>query len=144
MGHGRSGGLRPSASALLPRHRRHPHVFLHRQSRQSREHPREVDAGGEALLSQRADHPRGQQEGSEERREHEARAYEDETGTGATGGRARHVRQDQRLRLPRVLGQDEGRRPRGVRDGHQGGAAGEETKEGRLFNPVVSPRSTAH
>lgn len=34
VGYGGSGGLRPSAAALLSRHRRHPHVLLRRQPRQ--------------------------------------------------------------------------------------------------------------
>ena len=137
MGHGRSGGLRPSASALLPRHRRHPHVFLHRQSRQSREHPREVDPRGASLLSQRADNPGGKQEGSATRRQHDPGVEEDEARAGETRGGPRHGREDQRIRLPRVFGQDEGGRPRGVRDGHQGGAAGEE-EASRALQPPIS------
>lgn len=63
MGHGRPGRLRPTAAAILPRHGRHPHVLLGGLSGLAREHPREVDAGGKALLSERAHHPGGQQEG---------------------------------------------------------------------------------
>ena len=135
VGHGRAGGLRPPAAALLPRHRRDPHVLLDRQSRQSGEHPREVDARGEALLPERADHPRRQQEGPAARREHDQRAEEDAPGAGEAGGRARHVGEDQRVRLPRVLGEDEGGRPVGVRDRHARRAAGEE--EGQEALPAV-------
>lgn len=63
MGHGRPGGLRPLAAAVLPRHGRHPDVLLGGLARLAREHPREVDARGEALLPLGADHPRRQQEG---------------------------------------------------------------------------------
>ena len=42
-----------------------------------------MDAGGEALLSQRSDHPRRQQEGSPPGRTDKTRADEDETGTGS-------------------------------------------------------------
>ena len=58
VGHGRSGGLRSPPAALLPRHRRHPDVFQHRLARLAREHPREVDAGSQTLLSQRSHHSR--------------------------------------------------------------------------------------
>lgn len=50
-----------------------------------REHPREVDARGEALLPQRAHHPGGEQEGPAERRAHTAGAGEDEAGGGTLG-----------------------------------------------------------
>ena len=67
MGHGRDGELRPPSPALLPRHRRHPHVLLRGLTRLSREHPREVDARGEALLPQCSHYPDREQEGLEER-----------------------------------------------------------------------------
>lgn len=67
MGHGRDGELRPPAPALLPRHRRHPHVLLRGLARLPREHPREVDARGEALLPQCSHYPDREQEGLEER-----------------------------------------------------------------------------
>lgn len=55
------------------------------------------------------------------------------TGAGEVRGGQGHGQPHQRLRLPGVLGQDEGRRAGGVRDGHQGGAAGQEAgQEGRL------------
>ena len=63
MGHDRDGELRPPAPALLPRHRRHPHVLLRGLTRLSREHPREVDARGEALLPQCSHYPDREQEG---------------------------------------------------------------------------------
>lgn len=49
--------------------------FLHR------EHSREVDPGGQTLLSQRSHHPGGQQERSAKRRTHAPRAGQDEAGT---------------------------------------------------------------
>ena len=67
MGHGRDGELRPPAPALLPSHRRHPHVLLRGLTRLSREHHREVDARGEALLPQCSHYPDREQEGLEER-----------------------------------------------------------------------------
>lgn len=54
-----------------------------------REHPGEVDPGGEALLPQRAHHPGGEQEGPAERRAHAAGAGEDEAGGERAG--AGHV-----------------------------------------------------
>ena len=65
VGYGRPGGLRPSEAALLPRHRRDPHVFLHRLARLAGEHPGKVDARGQTLLPQRTYHTRGKQKGEE-------------------------------------------------------------------------------
>lgn len=48
-----------------------------------REHSREVDARSQTLLSQRAHHPRGQQEGPEKWRAHTQGAGQDETGASA-------------------------------------------------------------
>jgi len=89
-------------------------VLFHRQSRQPGEHPREVDAGGAPLLPERSDHPGRQQEGPAPGRDHQARADEDEAGTGETGGGQSRRREDQRVRIPRVFGEDEGGRPAGV------------------------------
>ena len=54
-------------------------------SRPHREHPREVDPWGEALLPQRSHHPRGKQEGPAQRRPHPPGACQDETGTRGPG-----------------------------------------------------------
>ena len=65
MGYGRAGGLRQAPPPLLPRHRRHPHVFLHRLPGLPGEHPREVDPGGQALLPPRTYHTRRKQKGKQ-------------------------------------------------------------------------------
>ena len=55
------------------------------------------------------------------------------TGAGEVRRGEGHGEPHQRLRVPGVLGQDQGRSAGGVRDGHQGGAAGQEARqEGRL------------
>ena len=64
VGHSRSGRLWPLTTTVLPWHRRHSHVLLHRQPWQLGEHPREVDTRGEALLPQCPHHLGGQQERS--------------------------------------------------------------------------------
>lgn len=51
-----------------------------------RKHPWEVDARGEALLSQCPHHSGGEQEGPEERWAHAERAGQDEAGTEASEG----------------------------------------------------------
>lgn len=51
-----------------------------------RKYPWEVDAWGEALLSQCAHHPGGEQEGPEEWWAHTERAGQDEAGTETSGG----------------------------------------------------------
>ena len=84
MGYSGSRGLRSTTTSILPRHRRHSYVFLHRQSGQFREYPREVDTRGETLLSQCAHYSRRQQEGFAPRRKHPARAGQDEAGAGKT------------------------------------------------------------
>ena len=48
-----------------------------------------------------------------------------------------HGEPHQRLRLPGVLGQDQGRRARGVWNGHQGGAAGSQAQEEGRLPPTV-------
>ena len=67
MGHGWSGGLRSPPAAVLPGHRRHLDVLQHRFAGLAREHPREVDAGGQTLLPQRPHHLGRQQEGETRR-----------------------------------------------------------------------------
>jgi len=132
MGHGWTGGLRSPASPVIPRHRCYPHVLLHRQSRQSWEHPREVDAGSAPFLPKRSDHSRGQQTGSSQRRNDKTRAHEDGTGTSSTGGGQGCCREDQRLLVPGVLGKDQGWRATGVWDGNAGGSPDKEEEEDRL------------
>ena len=107
-------------------------MLFHRQPGQPGKHPGEVDAGGAPLLPERSHHPCRQQEGSSPGRDDQTRTYEDETGTGETGGGKNRRREDQRVRIPRVLGKDQGRRPTGVRNGHQGGASDEEETEDRM------------
>lgn len=51
-----------------------------------RKYPGEVDAWGEAFLSQCSHHLGGEQEGPEERRAHTERAGQNEAGTGTSGG----------------------------------------------------------
>uniref|UniRef100_A0A8C3TS76 Uncharacterized protein n=1 Tax=Catharus ustulatus TaxID=91951 RepID=A0A8C3TS76_CATUS len=87
------------------------------------EHPGEVGARGEALLPQRPHHPGGQQEGPAERRARAERAGPHEAGAGAHRGRPGHGHSHPGLRLPGVLGQDQGGRPGGLRDRHPGGPA---------------------
>jgi len=60
-----------------------------------------------------------------------------QSGAGEGGRGAGHDQPDQRLRLPGVLGQDEGRRAGGVRDGHQGGAAGQEARQEERLRPAI-------
>ena len=48
-------------TSLLPRHRRRPHLLLHRQSRQSSKRHGKVVARGPSLLPERPDHRRRQQ-----------------------------------------------------------------------------------
>merc|ERR1711971_363372 len=98
------------------------------------EHPGEVDARGEALLPQRPHHPRRKQKGPAQRPEHDQGVGEDEAGAGEARGGPDDGREDQRLRLPRVLGQEQGGRQGGLRDGHQGGAPGEEEKEKQVHH----------
>ena len=119
MGHSRTGGLRPPAAAILPGHGRGARLLLAGLARLVGEHLREVDARGEALLSERAHVAGGAEEGP-------AR-----TRAGLRGRRrgTRHGRQGARVPVPRVLGQEQGRRAGGVRGGHQGGVAGAQTPQ---------------
>jgi hypothetical protein len=89
-------------------------LFLVGLARLAGEHLREVDARGEALLSERAHAAGGAEEGPARPR------------AGLRGRRRgpRHGRQGARVPVPRVLGQEQGRRAGGVRGGHQGGVAG--------------------
>jgi hypothetical protein len=129
VGHGGPGGLRPPAAPQLPGHGRHPHVLQHRLARLPREHTREVEPGGEALLPQRAHCTGGQQARPAQRRGHQEGADEAATGAGAARPGPRHGRQDRRLRLPGVLGEDQGGRARRVRDGHARRPALKEVQE---------------
>lgn len=52
-------------------------------------------------------------------------------------GRARHVQPHQRLRLSRVLSQDERWRERGLWNGHQGRAASQETGQKKWLSAVI-------
>lgn len=130
MGHGGTGGLRPSAATVLPGHGRGARVFLAGLARLVGEHRREVDARGEALLPQRA-HAAGWAEEGPAR-----------PPAGLRGHRRgpRHGRQGARLPIPRVLGQEQGRRAGGVRGGHQGGLAGAQApqKTPQVQSPLIS------
>lgn len=66
----------------------------------------------------------------------------DLTGTGEVRGGEGHGAQDQRLWLPGVLGQDQGRREGGVRDGHQGSSAGQETMQEKRLRSALKLRLT--
>ena len=63
--------------------------------------------------------------GPAQRPQHDQGAREDEAGAGEARGGSDDGREDQRLRLPRVLGQEQGGRQGGLRDGHQGRAPGQ-------------------
>ena len=63
---------------------------------------------GATLLPERADHSGGQQERPAQRSDDHPRAAEDEAGTGEDRTGQGDRRSDWRLRLPRVLGQDQG------------------------------------
>lgn len=104
MGYSRAGGLRPSEAAIVSGHRRDPDVFLGGFARFPGEYTGEMDARGETLLSERAHHPRREQERSEKRSEHDQGAQQDETGARQTARRPINGRKDQRFRLPRVFG----------------------------------------
>merc|ERR1712079_65634 len=103
------------------------------------EHPREVDSRGEALLPQCPHHPCRKQKGPAERPEHDQGAGEDEAGAGEAGGGSDDGREDQRLRLPRVLRQEQGGRQGGLRDSHQGRPPGEEEKEKQVHHLLRRP-----
>lgn len=97
VGHGRPGGLRPAPAAVLPGHRRHPHVLLRGQPGLAGKHPRKVGPGSQTLLPERADHLSGQQEGSPQRRERTERTVPVEAGAGEGGGRPRHGHAHRRI-----------------------------------------------
>ena len=63
--------------------------------------------------------------GPAQRPQHDQGARKDEAGAGEARGGSDDGREDQRLRLPRVLGQEQGGRQGGLRDGHQGRAPGQ-------------------
>ena len=138
VGHGGSGGLRPSAASLLPRHRRPPSVLRHRQPRQLPERHRQVGAGAEPLLPEGScragrheDRLAIQQEGLQSPRgtKHEARI----ATTGPRSGA-----QDQRACVHRVLGKDARGRARGVQFGHQGGRGEEDPDQANVVQTFVS------
>jgi len=138
VGHCWTGRLRSAPSIVVPGHRRYSHVLFHRQSRQLGKYPGEVDAGSPPLLPERSDHSRRQQERSAPGRDDQARADEDEAGAGeARGGQGRRG-EDQCILIPRVLGEDQGRSPTGVRDGHARGTSGEEEEEDRVPATLVN------
>jgi len=125
-------GLRSTPSIVVSRHRRHSHVFFHRQSRQPGKHPGEVDAGSTPFLPKCSDHPCRQQERSSSGRGDQTRADEDETGAGKTGGRQGCRGKDQCICVPGMFGKNQGRCTTGVWDGHQSGASDEEKEKDRL------------
>lgn len=133
MGHGRPGGLRQAAAALLSRHRRHPDVLLGGQPRLAREHPGEVGARGQALLPERAHHTGGQQEGPAQRRERQERAGPAQAGAGEGGRWPGHGHAHRRVRLFGVLGQNQGGDLGGVRDGNARGPAEAADATGKLL-----------
>lgn len=100
-----------------------------------------MDAGGEAFLSVGADHPRRQQEGPAQRPGDRHRAAQDQAGAGEAAGGARDGREDKRVRIPRMLGQEQGGRPRGVRDGDQSRPAGQEKEEDQMRPAIISSYS---
>ncbi len=59
-------------------------------------------------------------------------------GAGEAGGGPRHGQPHQCLRIHGVLRQKQGRRAGGVRDGHQGGAAGQEGQEEQQVPAAVN------
>lgn len=136
MGHGRSRGLRQIATAVVPGHGRDTDVFLGRQPGLSREHTGEVDARSETLLSQRAHHPRRQQERFEKRSGDHQRAEQNETGAGQAAGGQSHGREDKRVCLPGVFGQEQGGRQGSFRDGHESRPASQKEEEGSLHPSV--------
>ena len=128
VGHGRAGGLRPTAAALLPRHRRATAVLRRRQPGQLPERHRQVGARAEPLLpagSRRAGlhegRPEGQQEGLQPSRRAAAEARLATTGP-------RSGPQDQRSRIHGVFGEDTTRRAGGVRASDEG-VGGQEVAE---------------
>ena len=123
VGHGRPGGLRQTAAALLPRHRRAAALLLDRQPRQSGERGGEVGRRDPPLLSQDPRHPRRHQEGPATRRPQSAAARRAEGEGRYAGGGSRDGRQHRRRCVPRVLGEDARGRAGRVRGGRQGGAA---------------------
>ena len=138
MGHGWSGGLRPSAASLLPRHRRPSSLLRHRQPRQLPERHGQVGAGAEPLLSEGSrrtgrheNRPALQQESlqSSRRATHEARI----ATTGPRSGA-----QDQRACVHRVLSKDARGRAGGVQFGHQGGRGEEGVEQEDVVQTFVS------
>lgn len=105
MGYGRPRRLRSLAAALLSGHGRHSDVLLDRLARLAGEHPGEVDARGEALLPERTHHFGRQQKRLTKRPVDHPRAEQDEAGAGEAGRGSCHGRENQRVRLSRVLGQ---------------------------------------
>jgi len=132
VGYGWPRGLWPSEASVLSRHRCHPDVLFHRQSRQSGEYPREMDARGSSLLSQCADHPRRQQEGPSDGRRHQAGISEDEAGTSAPGRWTSYGRQNRCLWVFGMLSKDQRWSSCSFRDGHTCCAPGQKEEEAKV------------
>ena len=137
VGYGWPRGLWPSEASVLSRHGCHPDVLFHRQSRQSGEHPREMDARGSSLLSQRADHSRRQQEGPSDGWDNQAWVNETEARARPAGRRQGHGWQNRCLCLPGVLCQVKRGRPTGVWNGNKGSSAVEKEKKGCLQSDLI-------
>lgn len=91
-----------------------------------------MDTGSEALLPECSHHSGGEQEGSAKRFGHDLRAGQDEAEAGHARGGPLHGRENQRVRLLGVLGQDQGGGQGGLRDRDPGGPAGQKEKEDQV------------
>jgi len=119
-------------------------VFLHRLAGLVGEHPGEVDPGGQALLPPCTYHTRWKQKGFARGLEHDQGAEQDEAGARQAGGGPRHGGEDQCLRLPRVLGQEQGGGEGGVRNRYQGRATGPTEEKKEVFSTVGTPSPDIH
>ena len=104
----RPGRLRSPASPLLPRHRRHSHVFRSRSARQPREHPRKVGPRSPTFLPQRSIPPDCHQERLAKRPGHQIFDGSRQARDNPHGARPDDVREGRSVCLPGVLRKDTG------------------------------------
>ena len=78
--------------------------------------------------------------GSAQWRDHKTRVGQNEERAGAIRARPRGLRHHTRSGLSRVLGQDERRRSRGLRDGHARRSTDQPQEEEEVLHPLKHPR----